>query len=183
MRERHTLYDAWILSMKCIKCKAKVLGDFEFCRSHFVENIEKRVKKDIRQNNLIEKDEMLLAKDPLSRHFIEKVINVPVKIGKKGREAMQWTMDDEILLFLDSLFGKKNIKASGIGIIKDRIKLFRTVTDKELLAYAKIKGLKFDKKRTEKEKSIISELNLLEKDHRETRFSLIKSIEEVASLW
>ena len=168
--------------MKCIKCKAKILGDFEFCKSHFVENVEKRVKKDIRQNNLIEKDEVLLVKDPLSRHFIEKVINVPVKIGKKGREAMQWTMDDEILLFLDALFSKRNLKKSGVGIIKDKIKLFRTVTDKELEAYAKIKGLRFNKKRTEKEKSVLAELDLLEKDHRETRFSLIKSVEEISSL-
>ena len=168
--------------MKCIKCKAKVLGDFEFCRGHFIENVERRVKKDIRQNNLIEKDETIIVKDPLSRNFIEKVINVPVKIGKKGREAMLWTMDDEILVFLDALFGKKKLKKSRIGIIKDRIKLFRTVTDKELEAYAKIKGLRFSKKRTEKEKKVLAELDLLEKDHRETRFSLIKSIEEIGGL-
>ncbi|MCX6707608.1 MAG: hypothetical protein NT001_05725 [Candidatus Woesearchaeota archaeon] len=168
--------------MKCIKCKANVLGDFDFCRSHFVENVERRVKKDIRQNNLIEKDETILVKDPLSRHFIEKVINVPVKIGKKGREAMLWTMDDEILVFLDALFGRKSLRASGIGVIKDRIKLFRTVTDRELETYSKIKGLKFSKKRSEKEMRILRELDLLEKDHKETRFSLIKSIEEISVL-
>src|SRR3989344_2675091 len=171
--------------MKCIKCKAKVLDDFDFCRGHFIENIERRVKKDIRQNNLIEKDETLIIKDDLSRYFLKNVINVPVKIvssGKHDKEVLLWTMDDEILVFLDALFGRKKLKGSGIGIIKGRIKLFRTVTDRELEAYAKIKGIKFSKKRTEKEKKVLAELDLLEKDHRETRFSLIKSIEEIAGL-
>lgn len=168
--------------MRCVKCKAKVLGDFDFCRSHFVENIERRVKKDIRQNNLIEKDEILLVKEPLSRHFVENVINVPVKIGKKGREVLLWTMDDEILVFLDTLFSGKKVKGSGIGIKKGRIKLFRTVTDKELEAYAKIKGIRFSRKKTESEKKILAELDRLEKDHKETRFSLIKSIEEISRI-
>lgn len=168
--------------MRCVKCKANVLEDFDFCRSHFVENVERRVKKDIRQNSLIRKDETLLVKEPLSRHFLENVINVPVRIGKKGREIILWTMDNEILVFLDALFSGKKVKGSGIGIKKDRIKLFRTVTDRELDAYTKIKGIRFSKKRTESEKKILAELDKLEKDHKETRFSLLRSIEEISAL-
>ncbi|MBD3313483.1 hypothetical protein GF345_03505 [Candidatus Woesearchaeota archaeon] len=151
-----------------------------FCKKHFIENIERRVKRDVRQNSLIQKNEKLIVKDPLCRHFIEDVLNVPVEIKRsgKGREVLLWTMDDELLEFLTALFrGRKHKRPA-----KNRIRLFRTVNDRELEAYANLKRLKFSRKRTKEEKGILKEIDRLEKEHKETRFSLLKSIEELNRL-
>ncbi len=164
---------------KCVKCGGRGFMN-GFCRKHFIENIEKRVKKGIRQNSLIERNESLVAEDMLCRHFIENVINVPVKVKKsgKGRRVIPWSMDDEILQFLAALFSSKELKES-----EDKsIKLFRTIKDNELEAYARLKGAKFSRKRTAQERRILSELDRLEKDHKETRFSLLRSIEEIRGL-
>lgn len=168
-------------NMNCLKCNGKVFMN-GFCSQHFAENIEKRVKKDIRQNNLIEKGKILLAKDPITVHFIKNVLNVPVKIvgsGRHDKEILLWTMDDEILYFFTNMFKGKMRKES---IQKNSIRLFRTVKDSELEAYAKLKGIRFSRKRAGQEKRILEELDKIEGKHKETRFSLIKSIEEISSL-
>ncbi|MBU0536161.1 MAG: hypothetical protein KKE20_04300 [Nanoarchaeota archaeon] len=157
--------------MKCVKCERKEFMS-SFCRKHFLENIEGRVKKEVRQKSLIKKNEKLDIKDGLSRHFINNVMNMPVQKSNKGRKVLMWTMDDEILRFLKEVFKGKKMK-------KDRvsgIRLFRTIKDKELETYAKLKGMKFGKKRSKDEKRILSEIDRLEKEHKETRFSIIRSI-------
>ena len=166
-------------NMKCLKCNGKVFMN-GFCKSHFIENIEKRVKKDIRRNNLIKKNETLVVKDPLCGYFISRVLNIPVKMAEKGkgREILFWTMDDEVLAFLTALFSRRKMKNGSKKIIK----LLRTVKDKELEAYAKLKKIRCRIKRSRKEKNILDEIDRLEEKHMETRFSLLKSIEELSRL-
>lgn len=163
--------------MSCLKCKSKIFMN-GFCRKHFIENIERRVKKEVRQKGLIKRNENLIVRDALSRHFISNVLNMPVKTGKKGREVVLWTMDDEILNYLRAMFSRKKQKK----LPKSKIKLFRAVKDSELEAYARLKKLRFNKKRTEDEKTILKEIDRFDQKHRETRFSLLKSIEELTGL-
>lgn len=169
----------------CLKCKRNVFMN-GFCRQHFLENIEKRVKKEIRQNNLIDKDDVLSVKDPLCVYFI-KNINVPVKIikssskssRKNAKEILPWTMDDEILLFLNAFFSKKSLKGIWLGQDSRKIKLFRTIRDAELSRYANLRGIRFSKKRGKADRKIMDEIDRLEKMHAETRFSILKSIEQI----
>ena len=145
-------------------------------KSKFCKGIEKRIRKDVRINNIFEKNDRIYVKDKLSRLFIEKMIGTLPKTftnnpKKANKIIIKRTLDDECNDFLEKLlYNKKKKQVKGI-------KLLRTITDKEALLFAKYNNIEF--KPNKKSKKVKEILNELEKSYPQTRFSLAKSIESL----
>ncbi len=148
------------------------------CTPCFLRNIESRVRKELRLTKAVEKNKVLLIKDDLSRYFISSIISMPIKVVKSGRhdkKVLPWTLDDEIEDFLERTFKGRQPKREDKNIIK----LFRTVRYKELELFAKLKKIKLEKRKPTKLGKL---LDSLENQHLETKFSLLKSVEEIKNL-
>lgn len=149
--------------------------------NHFLKIIEKRVRKDIRINKLFQNnDRIILNKDNSKEFFVNEYLlksilkEKPVKIlyKGKGKKILNKNLDDICAEFLDKLLSNLEFN--------DEIVLLRTVTDKEVERFAKIKKFKFkDIKRKNKFKDF---LDRLEVKHKETKYSLGKSIIELRKL-
>lgn len=188
--------------MKCFKCKKnKAVVDLFYiknlCKSCFFKIIERRLRKHIRLNKLFKKNDRILIIDNLSFYLVKKIIkDLPVKIffkeipvnslnnkkikdyirnNKINRIVIPWTLDDEISLFLENIFLNKKTR-----IKKDYIKLLKTVTDKEIILFARLKNIKF--RENKKNKEIKEFLDKLEYKHPETKFSLLRSINQLEKL-
>ena len=85
-------------------------------------------------------------------------------------------MDDEIDLFLDRLFNNQPLVPATVPATEQRvIKLFLNLTDKEYEAYAISNQFTI----LAKERKYSSFLNELEQRHKETRYTLVKTIDEL----
>jgi hypothetical protein len=182
--------------MKCVKCsKEDKILELGACSRCFAEIVEKRVRKEVRQNSLLEKgDNLILVDDAsaqaiVSSYLIENAFSLPLtikkanskfKIGKefKGRKVIiPWDADMEGEYLLSCVFENKKPRYLG-HYVKGTfyIKLLLPLTSREVIAYARLKNLKF----SEKKGSAISELlNRLEDEYPETKFSLLKSSKEL----
>ncbi|MBW2999255.1 hypothetical protein KY339_01165 [Candidatus Woesearchaeota archaeon] len=166
--------------MLCKKCKKKAYYN-EFCKKCFCQQIEARVRKELRLKKLIQKNDVLLITSPFCEYMVKSIMKgLPLKIVKKGKhdkKVILWTMDDEIEYFLKNFFaGKKYIELSHHG---KNIKLFLKVKHDELMAFARAKGFKLKKKKIT---PILEMIEKLEKKHPETKFSLGKSMEKLAEI-
>ncbi|MFO8015587.1 MAG: hypothetical protein R6U32_00635 [Candidatus Woesearchaeota archaeon] len=189
---------------KCIKCPKKAYHN-NLCRKHFIQQIEARVKKEIRQKQPISRDDILIMTDPLSRHLLRKSLGgMPVRTAISGKnlsreekerskKVLLWTLDDEIIDFLMFFFGERPAPQEKGKMHKDRkrendegagtIRPFRQVKDDELEKYAGAAGIKFKKKkRSAREEEIKKAINRIDRKHKETRYSLLKSVEEMKAL-
>ncbi|GEM_PF-1362940 len=99
-----------------------------------------------------------------------------------------WSCEDEIKYFLMETFAGKRPEYLGFSIKKCNsifVKLLRNEIEKEIELYAKFKKLrisKIDKEKTEKneknfEKTLIKEIDKLEKRYPGTKFAFLKSID------
>ena len=166
--------------MACERCASEPYSG-ELCRSCFLAHIERRIRKDLRMNALISKGDTLILTDPLCRRVIEDIVQgMPLTItddgGAPGKRVLPWTMDDEICYFLKRFLAGEEYPELGHG---KAIKLFLTVREKELEAFAKAKGLPFTPRPRDRFRALIDNL---EARHPETRFSLAKSIEEIRGI-
>lgn len=190
--------------MKCVKCskpsKIKV-QNLETCESCFLKIIQKRVRKELRINKLIKKNDKILiiddgsAEAKLSEYLLKEIIkSLPVTItvkklsyelgnsvkGDYNKIIIPWCADKEDEYFLNCIFENKKIKYNGHYKIKDKtyIKLLLLVLEKEVELFAKIKKFNFNKK---KQKTVVSEvLDKLEEEYPEIKFSLLKSTKEIS---
>ncbi len=178
--------------MKCTKCKKtaqiklKTLGDF--CNRCFLEVIEKRVRKDLRLNKWIRKNDKILIIDDKSKeskvgeYLLKSIIkDLPVKITKKKSKAgkfdkiiIPWNLDREAESSLNKIFTRLPKKQQD----KKEIRLLRNVLDKEIEIFAKLKGFKYAKKpRPELQKT----MDKLEEKYPGCKFSLLNSMKFVNS--
>lgn len=190
--------------MKCAKCKKKATITLKctppVCNTCFVKIIEHRVRKETRMKKVFKKHDKLLILDDGSKearvsiYIMESIAkDMPIMVVEKkvkntnadikdyckknkiNKIIIPWNADDEVELFVDSIFNKKKLK-------KDkRIKLLRNILDKEVETFANIKGLRYrksKKKRTE----IAKFLEDAEKRYPGTRFSLVKAMDSMSRL-
>lgn len=159
-----------------------------------MELIEKRVRKDIRINKLILKNDKLLVLDDgsycskLNIFMLKSIIKDPTiiieikKIDlfdyakfnndiKYNKTIIPWCLDDEIALYLKSMFeNKKQI------IISDKtISLILGVTKKEIKDFLDIKKIKY-KSSKPIDKDIKLFIGNIDNKYPGTRFSILKSI-------
>lgn len=186
----------------CIKCKkSKRLVNLahikDVCNSCFAKIIEKRIRKYIRINKIFKKNDRIFIIDDLSFFLVKNIIkDLPVEISLKNMDiedlskkavknklkkdkinkiVIPWTLEDEANIFLNNLFAKKNNKLN-----KKYIKLLISITDKEAGLFAKIN--KIDFKENKKNNDIKNMLDALEQKYPETKFSLLRSIEQMKKI-
>ncbi|MBN2423225.1 hypothetical protein JXB41_08435 [Candidatus Woesearchaeota archaeon] len=194
--------------MKCLKCNKKScikISTNYFCKNCFTEVIQKRIRKELRITRVIKKNDKILIIDDGSYNSKNSVYllkgtlkNLPCeisikkshyKIGKKiktnaNKIIIPWNLDDECEYFLYCFFNNKKPKYLGHYKLDKKlyIKLLLNVTDSESRKFADIKKFKYKKQK--KEKSLINEcLDVLEKEHPETKYSLLRSIEEIKKVY
>ena len=183
--------------MKCKNCNRKAdtglahLGPL--CKGCFCKTVEKRIRRYVRINKIFKKNDRILIDDRLCLFLIKSIIkDLPVNIffrknadkrfiirNKINKVVVPWTVDDEISLFLEGVFSGRIER----GLLKGKgkeIKLLKNITDKEAVLFARFKGIEF--KANKKKEDIAEFLNELESKYPETRFSLMKSVEELEGI-
>ena len=174
----------FLIVMKCLHCKKKVAINLSYlpplCRFCFSHVIEKRIRKHIRINSLFRSGDVVVTNNNLCFYLLKKIIKNPrVKIVKKSSQkkakiVIPWTTDDEIADFLENLFVNKKRKKT------KEIKLLIRITDKEAILFAKNKNINYSPRK--KKKQILHMLDKMEKKYPETRFSLLKSVDELEGI-
>ena len=155
--------------------KEKYYNDMS--KADFVSQIEKRIKKEARQNNFFSKSDILLIKNPFIESVVKEIVGgLPITIVYSGNHIKEVTddcLDDEMRVFLGKMFKGEEIKKIHDPKI---IKIFRTVKSYELEKYAKAKGFEYVPKKTNEIDKIIQSL---EKKHKETMFAMLKTMDEI----
>ncbi len=159
--------------MKCVYCKNQVFIR-NLCRKCFIRSFEKRARKELRGK--LTKNSKVYVKDKICRVFV-KELNVPLKFVKQNYDFkfVLWTLDDECEDFLKRVFSNKSLKVKSI---KKEIKLFRTIPEDEVIAYGKLKGVTVKAKKSSEREW----LNEISEEYKETKFSLLKSIDEIKAI-
>jgi hypothetical protein len=158
--------------MQCYKCgrgAGLILTTIAYCGRCYAEIIEKRVRKKIRGSGL-GKMKVLMVKDRLCRHFIDKVF------GKSGKRIVASGKADAVVVpcFLEDEIDDFMIKIAGnMGLRENRkiIKLFDTISYYEMRQYCKLRGIKFKAKKTS--------LDGIEARYPGTKHAMMKSIKEL----
>jgi hypothetical protein len=166
--------------MKCFKCKKSAIEEVEYagnhyCERHFLELMEKRVRKHIRVLGKIdEKKEYCLLDDgssefQLTKYFLERIYSGRLKLKivktckKNASELIVPTnLDEQALIFLDEFL--KNKKKT-----EKRIMPLEVLLQKEVELLCGILAIKF---KPRVKRNILDDL---EKRHPGTMFSLFKS--------
>lgn len=140
--------------MKCQKCQNEgtiqvTKADMPLCKKHFVERIEKRIRKDLRtRQNLDTKKTYTIRKEntaeyKITKHFLEKIFNKHLKLKdtKKNADIETTNLDQEASKFLETFM--RNAKTE-----EKAIKPLRKVTQKEIEALSRILNIKQKNKKT-----------------------------------
>lgn len=161
----------------CTRCEGEEYHD-GLCKSCFCEVIGKRIRKDLRNQQLIKKHDRLLVKDGLCKQIIREILGgLPVEYVEQApydKEILFWTMEDELEQFLDRLFTGKRLDP--LGHFRSQIKLFLHVRDKELEVFAQAKHLNYTTPSRTRLAALVGDM---EKKYPEVKFSLLKSIMEL----
>lgn len=162
--------------MKCYLCKAKAKirqqKNRYICGRCLARLIEKRIRKYSRINKIFSKGDKLKVKGEVAKYLLKSIAkDMPLVIGKTGKEVTEWTLDDEIQDYLLHIFeGKPRNK-------EKKIKLLKPITDSEAKEFARIKKLKFQKKKKDpKIKKMLDEIN---KKYPDAKYTLLKNIEAI----
>jgi tRNA(Ile)-lysidine synthase TilS/MesJ len=182
--------------MKCIKCNSQAeILNIQACSRCFVKIIEKRVRKEIRFNKLISKNDTILIIDDNSaeaqvnmyviNHIVKGLpLNIIIKksrfkLGQKfsgaNKVVVPWNTDKEDEYFLTGILNNTNLLYLGHYKLNETqyIKLLLRISASEVKTFAEINRMSYKGNNT---KSIISEMiDKLEREYPETKFSLLKS--------
>lgn len=163
--------------MSCDDCAKEPYFE-KLCKSCFIDQMEKRIRREIRMNAPIQKDETLIITEPLCETVIREIIqSMPVTITRdvhaRGKRVLSWTLDDEIHHFLSRFLSGEESTGLGHG---NNIKLFLPIREKELEAFARAKGFSYAPKPKDKLRELVDKF---EAKYPETKFSLAKSVEEI----
>jgi hypothetical protein len=185
--------------MKCTKCSRQARASFRqignLCENHFIELIEKRVRKQLRTGKIIKKNDRILFINNESKeyyagyHLLKSIIKgLPVKIEIKKSKSLNpkpakkydkvivpWSLDDEAEEFINLLFNKKKPKKFS----KKSVKLLHNVSEEEIELFAKIKRFKYRKTKKSKIKQM---LDKLENRYPGYKFSLLNSTKQMKGL-
>jgi len=115
--------------------------------------------------------------------FLNNKIKEIIKKNKIKQVIIPWNLENEIIYFTENLFNKGDFKYIG-HFTQNKIsyiKLLRNILESECLLFAKCKKFKFkDKLEKDKQrKDIKNMLDKINKKHAETKFSLLKSIDNL----
>lgn len=175
--------------LKCSKCKKTAEVNLNhmppLCKKHFLEVIEKRVRKDIRINKVFAKNDIIICSGEISFFLLKSILNkIPVNIILKNKTKLEnpekkpkskslvknkiiveKTADDYCCDFFEHIINKNKINKKEISII-------RTLLDKEVEIFAKFNNLKF--KPNKKNNEILKIIEEFDKLNPNARFAVFK---------
>jgi len=162
----------------CEKCSKKGVYtyiDKHFCENHFLEIVEKTVRRNFRKYK-IQKNEDLRIDGSLAKYFVDKVLTMPYKISKKdsARVITEITLDDLDVAFLDNILNN----SSNVLFNEKFINIFENLPSSVINDFCKIKNISFTKKVSKLEK----DLSLLESKYPGTKNSLFKCVKQLGEL-
>ncbi len=178
--------------MKCQKCNKSATVIFKhlgnLCDNCFIDVVEKRVKKELRNKWKFKKDQRILiiedeTKEGKVSSYLAKLVtkDLPLFIEIKknidlNKESdnydvifIPWSLDNEIQSFLGNIFGNKEIELEKNNKI---IKLLKNLSEEEIEMVAKVKNISFIKKEVSELKQFIENI---EKKYPGSKFALLKS--------
>lgn len=168
--------------IRCDKCngtgRVKLsYSQIVYCDEHFLEIIEKRTRKELRESSITPKGEYEIYKEEsneykLAKYFLDKVFKGRLNI-KEVKETNPETirptsLDREAEEFLKSFLEDKEYKPKGIPFM-------RSILEEEIKEVCRILNMKY------KERERMKELDSFEEKYPGTKFSLLKSLKELES--
>ncbi|MBS3158654.1 hypothetical protein J4206_05190 [Candidatus Woesearchaeota archaeon] len=191
--------------MRCTNCSKESeisIASNPFCKSCMVDLVEKRIRKFIRAANYLKKEDRVLVIGKFADKVIKGIVKgLPLKIkikedmgfnddpkgfierlNKEEHEydkiILPWTAEHECCLFLEQMLGKEaDFSILGNTIRQKYIKLFRPLQEQELEIFAAAKGFSFQRRKKDIYTNI---LDTMDRKYPESRFSLLKSIDDLA---
>lgn len=180
---------------------SRIVGNMKYSKkqdgrgTEFTYNIEKKVKRSLKEHKLREGSTILVI-GRLASYLIKKFVHVPVKIiySTTGNNSdslnphidykiVEWTLDDECAEFLKDISVLPLNKPSKSPQCQNPpikvIKILKYIADEDAGAYAKLKGLRFVPR--EKDKNILDFLAVFN-DHPDMKHNLLRNKEEIDSL-
>jgi hypothetical protein len=174
--------------MKCVKCSNEATIKYpngDLCNDCFIAMLVSRIKKELRAEQSFQKNERVLVFGKITVMILAKVVEgLPLSITEATDEydpankyneydkvVIPWTADDEAQLFYEQLT-KKNPTFEALGTSKRIVKLFKTITEKELLQAAKALDVSVEPKQKDKE------LAAIQKKYPGATIGLVKSAQE-----
>ncbi len=173
--------------MTCSKCLGNVVYENkntgDLCSSCFLDMVEKRLRKEIKNAGWLNKNEKVLILDDdsleanVTEDLFKKVMgSLPLQIEKKKEFSsdynhiiLPWSLEREVNGFLNNLFtSKKNEETQS-----KCIKLLKSISEEEIVLIAKIKNIPGKLKGTEKD--FIADL---EKKYPGGKMALVKAMKE-----
>jgi len=163
--------------LKCAKCPkmatiAIPYGERNYCDKHFLEFIEKRIRKDLRKSKLSIKQEQILLNDNSTEHhitkyFLKDIYNGRLRFKESKNEPectiISRTIGEETTQFLEQFLSDKEMPANSA------INPLKHITPNELKELCRILKIKYQKK----ENNEI--LENLENSYPGTMFSAMKT--------
>lgn len=167
---------------KCVKCGKKAsinlrYGQQNYCDKHFIELVEKRVRKEIRKHYEVDfqkKYELYndgSAEYEILNYFLNSIFenNLPIKTIKRYKDEdtvfQPTNLENEIGKFMQTFFQNKDFEFT------NTLKPLRVVPLKEIKELKRI--LNIEKPVTNKHNAFIEEL---QKKYPSTKFSILKSL-------
>ena len=158
--------------VQCSRCQQQAVTGFKhqgpLCRGCFIDEIEHRIRKHLREARLIKANATYLTAERLIRKTAQPVIRVPMKVKLVTKSAVQeaqdkgqagiraflrhhkaaaillpWTLDDEAAAGLEMLFHETRKTTVLQGRSPLQIAYFRAVLKAEVREYARIKRILF----------------------------------------
>ncbi len=174
----------------CKQCKTKPVYEFtnkrRVCASCFIRYFQKKFLYIIRKFKMIKKHDLIGYKPgkdfrdvvlgEMLNMFAEKA-PVEIRKGVKGvnRIAINNTTDIEAYEIVEEIINKRVNVNNFLPINKKIIKPLYLFLDKEVMLYAKLKGLKF-KKPVKKKDRIVGFIDEMEKKHPEIKRAIVNSV-------
>ena len=171
--------------MKCYKCSTNE-AEIEYpngklCKNCFLDIIYKRIEKDIKQQPF-KKGEKVLVFGQLTHSILSKINKIDIDVIERNHEytksmdisqfnkvVIPWTADDEAEAFYESITSPEPTFEENLKIVK----LFRSLSDEEVLQTAKILCIEHPQKNRN------PDIERIRKKYQSSMFGLAKSSEEI----
>ena len=173
----------------CRKCKANtvfvLINGRKLCKKCFCKYFEKKIFYTIRKYNFLKKYGSIFIEKAKYSEILKYIFRTSVYKIKKNKQVnkilLSTSADDiAIEIILNQLSTKKEIKEL-LPKQKNKIKPFYLLLDKEILLYAKLKGLKINKEKEKDEltKKVRTFINDLEKKHPEIKYAVVNGFLQI----
>jgi tRNA(Ile)-lysidine synthase TilS/MesJ len=171
--------------MKCYLCnkaaKIKQQKGRAVCNQCFVRLIEKRIRKQTRLEKSFKPKDKILVLGDVADYLVKSITkNMNIRIfSRKNKKinkiVVEHTLDDELNQFVKEIFQNKKHKKQG-----KTIKILKNITDKDIMLFAKIKGLRF--KPNKKDKKFQDFLDQVQARYPNAKYNLLRNMEELRKI-